>query len=177
MAYESIIQKLTLEQKCMLLSGKNVFETYEIKKAGIPAIWLSDGPHGLRKQGGAGRSSRLKSQWNRPHVFRQQRRQRAAGILNWRRNRRSAGTGGGSLRCPCGFGTGSEYEKNPLCGRNLEYFSEDPYVGRKNGGGIIRGIQKNGTAACPKHFAVTIRRRGAWRQIVFWMSGHCGKSI
>ena len=60
--------KMTLDQKCALLSGKSVFQTREYKKLGIPSIWLSDGPHGLRKQAGASDHLGLNPAW-RLHAF------------------------------------------------------------------------------------------------------------
>ena len=53
MKHQDMIKKLTLEQKCALLSGKNTWQTQTYPKQGVPAIWLSDGPNGLRKQAGA----------------------------------------------------------------------------------------------------------------------------
>lgn len=59
MNYENILKKMTLEQKCVILSGADVFKTYAFESPEIPAIWLSDGPHGLRKQAGASDHHRL----------------------------------------------------------------------------------------------------------------------
>lgn len=154
MAYESIIQKLTLEQKCMLLSGKNVFETYEIKKAGIPSIWLSDGPHGLRKQ--AGPADHLGLNPSEPATCFPT---AATAACSWNTELgeeigEALGQEAAASDVHVVLGPGLNMKRNPLCGRNFEYFSEDPYLAGKMAAAYIRGIQKNGTAACPKHFAV-----------------------
>lgn len=154
MAYESIIQKLTLEQKCMLLSGKNVFETYEVKKAGIPSIWLSDGPHGLRKQ--AGQADHLGLN---PSETATCFPTAATAACSWNTELgeeigEALGQEAAASDVHVVLGPGLNMKRNPLCGRNFEYFSEDPYLAGKMAAAYIRGIQKNGTAACPKHFAV-----------------------
>ena len=147
MAYESIIQKLTLEQKCMLLSGKNVFETYEVKKAGIPSIWLSDGPHGLRKQ--AGQADHLGLN---PSETATCFPTAATAACSWNTELgeeigEALGQEAAASDVHVVLGPGLNMKRNPLCGRNFEYFSEDPYLAGKMAAAYIRGIQKNGTAA------------------------------
>lgn len=146
--------KMTLEQKCALLSGKSVFQTREFKKLGIPAIWLSDGPHGLRKQAGAsdhlGLNPSVEATCFPP----------AATIANsWdealgEKVGEALGEETATLGVNVLLGPGLNMKRNPLCGRNFEYFSEDPYLAGKMAASYIRGIQKNKVAACPKHFAV-----------------------
>lgn len=146
--------KMTLEQKCALLSGKSVFQTREYKNLGIPSIWLSDGPHGLRKQAGAsdhlGLNPSVEATCFPP----------AATIANsWdetlgEKVGEALGEETATLGVNVLLGPGLNMKRNPLCGRNFEYFSEDPYLAGKMAAAYIRGIQKNGVAACPKHFAV-----------------------
>ena len=146
--------KMTLDQKCALLSGKSVFQTREYKNLGIPSIWLSDGPHGLRKQAGAsdhlGLNPSVEATCFPP----------AATIANsWdetlgEKVGEALGEETATLGVNVLLGPGLNMKRNPLCGRNFEYFSEDPYLAGKMAAAYIRGIQKNGVAACPKHFAV-----------------------
>ena len=151
---KELTKKLTLEQKCALLSGKTVFQTRAFPENGIPAIWLSDGPHGLRKQAGAsdhlGLNPSLKATCFPP----------AATIANsWdeelgEKVGEALGEETAALGVNVLLGPGLNMKRNPLCGRNFEYFSEDPYLAGKMAAAYIRGIQKNGVSACPKHFAV-----------------------
>lgn len=154
MKYREIIDKLTLEQKCALLSGADVFKTREFSKAGIPSLWLTDGPHGLRKQAGA--SDHLGLNPSEPAVCYPT---AALTACSW--DVKLGEEIGEALaeealeqEVDVILGPGLNIKRNPLCGRNFEYFSEDPYLAGKMAAGYVRGIQKKGVAACPKHFAV-----------------------
>ena len=147
-----VIETLTLEQKCALLSGGDTFKTRAV--AGIPQMWLSDGPHGVRKQAGA--SDHLGLNPSEPATC----FPTAATVANsWdpalgeeigkALGEEAATQGVGVL-----LGPGLNIKRNPLCGRNFEYFSEDPYLAGKMAAGYVRGIQSNGISAYPKHFAV-----------------------
>lgn len=154
MIYADLIRKLTLAQKCALLSGADVFKTRVIKSAGIPSIWLSDGPHGLRKQAGA--SDHLGLNPSEPATCFPT---AATTACSWNtelgeRIGEALGDEAAGQGVNVILGPGLNMKRNPLCGRNFEYFSEDPYLAGKMAAAYIRGIQKNGIAACPKHFAV-----------------------
>ena len=148
------IKKLSLEQKAALLQGKTVWTTYSFEDADIPEIFLSDGPHGLRKQAGAADHLGLNASVPATCF------PTAAGMANsW--NLALAE----ELGCALGeeaaannvhvvLGPGLNIKRSPLCGRNFEYFSEDPYLAGKMAAAYVKGIQANGVAACPKHFAV-----------------------
>ena len=154
MKYQDIIAKLSLEQKCALLSGGTVFTTRALPGKGIPAITLSDGPNGVRKQAGAAdhlglnpsvpatcfpTSATVANSWDP-----------ALGEAVGAAMGEEAAAQGVSVL----LGPGLNIKRSPLCGRNFEYFSEDPYLAGKMAAAYVRGIQKNGIAACPKHFAV-----------------------
>ena len=154
MKYTDIINSLSLEQKCALLSGGTVFTTRALPGKGIPAITLSDGPNGVRKQAGAAdhlglnpsvpatcfpTSATVANSWDP-----------ALGEAVGAAMGEEAAAQGVSVL----LGPGLNIKRSPLCGRNFEYFSEDPYLAGKMAAAYVRGIQKNGIAACPKHFAV-----------------------
>ena len=154
MKYENILSKLTLEQKCAPLSGADVFKTREIPAAGIPSIWLTDGPHGLRKQSGA--SDHLGLNPSEPATCFPT---AAVAACSWDEQLgEEIGSALAEEAAEQGvdviLGPGLNIKRSPLCGRNFEYFSEDPYLSGKMAAGYVRGIQKRGIAACPKHFAV-----------------------
>ena len=154
MKHEDIISKLTIEQKCALLSGKNTWQTQSYPKQGVPSIWLSDGPNGLRKQAGA--ADHLGLNPSEPATC----FPTAATMANsWdpalgEEIGRALGEETAAYRVNVLLGPGLNVKRSPLCGRSFEYFSEDPYLSGKMAAGYVRGIQANGVAACPKHFAV-----------------------
>ena len=149
-----IIAKLNLEQKCALLSGAGTFTTRGCPKAGVPSITLSDGPNGVRKQAGAADHLGLN-----PSVPATCFPTAATVACSW------DPALGEEIGCAMGeeaaaqevavlLGPGLNTKRSPLCGRNFEYFSEDPYLSGKMAAAYVRGIQSEGIAACPKHFAV-----------------------
>ena len=153
MKHEDILNKLTLTQKVALLSGRDIWSTYAFPQAGVPSMVLSDGPHGVRRQAGAGDHLGLNPSLPATCF------PTAAGLANsWDPalaeemgaaiGQEAACQGVGTL-----LGPGLNIKRSPLGGRNFEYFSEDPYLAGKMAAGLIRGIQQNGISACPKHFA------------------------
>ena len=154
MKHANIITKLTLEQKCALLSGETVFTTRGYKNAGIPSITLSDGPNGVRKQAGAADHLGLN-----PSVPATCFPTAATVACSWdpalgEQLGRAMGEEAAAQEVSVLLGPGLNTKRSPLCGRNFEYFSEDPYLSGKLAAAYVRGIQSNGIAACPKHFAV-----------------------
>ena len=149
-----IIAKLNLEQKCALLSGAGTFTTRGCPKAGVPSITLSDGPNGVRKQAGAADHLGLN-----PSVPATCFPTAATVACSWdpalgEEIGRAMGEEAAAQEVAVLLGPGLNTKRSPLCGRNFEYFSEDPFLSGKMAAGYVRGIQKNGIAACPKHFAV-----------------------
>ena len=154
MTVDAYIQKLTLEEKAALLQGWSTWTTWDGSKLGIPAIFMADGPHGLRKQAGAGDHLGLNASVPATCF------PTAATMANsWdvelgEELGRALGEEAAANDVHMVLGPGLNMKRSPLCGRNFEYFSEDPYLAGKMGAAYIRGIQANGVAACPKHFAV-----------------------
>lgn len=148
------IKKLSLEEKAALLQGKTVWTTYSFSHADVPEIFLSDGPHGLRKQ--AGSADHLGLNASIPATC----FPTAASMANsWNLELaeelgRALGEEAAASDVHVVLGPGLNVKRSPLCGRNFEYFSEDPYLAGKMAAAYIKGIQANGVAACPKHFAV-----------------------
>ena len=145
---------MTIEEKAAILSGKTVWQTREIDRLSIPSIFLSDGPHGIRKQAGAGDHLGLNASLNATCF------PTAATIANsWNQDLgeeigQALGEEAASMDVNILLGPGLNIKRSPLCGRNFEYFSEDPYLSGKMAASYIRGIQSKGVYACPKHLAV-----------------------
>ena len=149
-----IIAKLNLEQKCALLSGAGTFTTRGCPKAGVPSITLSDGPNGVRKQAGTADHLGLN-----PSVPATCFPTAATVACSWdpalgEAIGRAMGEEAAAQEVAVLLGPGLNTKRSPLCGRNFEYFSEDPYLSGKMAAAYVRGIQSEGIAACPKHFAV-----------------------
>ena len=152
--YDEIISSLTLEQKAALLSGGTEFGTRDLSHKGVPPMTLSDGPNGVRRQAGAadhlGLNPSLPSTCFPTAVTVANSWDPALG--------EEIGTAMGeearSQEVSVLLGPGLNTKRGPLCGRDFEYFSEDPYLSGKLAAGYVRGIQSNGISACPKHFAV-----------------------
>ncbi len=153
MKHQDIISKMTLEEKCYLLSGKDFWQTRSVKRLGIESVTLSDGPHGIRKQEGAG--DQLGLNGSLPATC----YPTAATMANsWdpalgEELGRHLGVEAASQDVCVLLGPGVNIKRSPLCGRNFEYFCEDPYLAGKMAAGYVRGIQSEGVSACPKHFA------------------------
>lgn len=159
MDIEKILQQMTLEDKIALCSGENFWETKKYEKYGIPSLFMCDGPHGLRKQ------------------------ENAADMLGVNESRKAtcfpaevttAGSWDPELLTAIGsaigqeareqgvglvLGPGVNLKRNPLCGRNFEYFSEDPYLAGKLAAGFIRGAEAQGIGTSLKHFAVNSQEK------------------
>ena len=154
MKYQDIIEKMTIEEKAAFLSGKGEWQTRDFERLGIPSIFCSDGPHGIRKQAGAGDHLGLNASLPATCF------PTAATIANsWNTELgEELGETLGEEAMAEGvnvlLGPGLNIKRSPLCGRNFEYFSEDPYLAGKMAASYVRGIQSQGVYACPKHFAV-----------------------
>jgi beta-glucosidase len=149
----SLLAELTLEEKASLCLGSDFWHTAPVERVGIPAIMVSDGPHGLRKQPEEGdhvgisgsvpatcfpTACALGSSWD-PQLV-----QRVGAALG--REARAHGVA-------VVLGPGINIKRSPLCGRNFEYLSEDPVLSGVLGAAMIHGIQGQGVGASLKHYA------------------------
>ena len=153
MKYTDIIRKLNLEQKCALLSGETVFTTRDFSEKGIPAITLSDGPNGVRKQAGAADHLGLN-----PSVPATCFPTAATVACSWdpalgEEIGRAMGEEAAAQEVAVLLGPGLNTKRSPLCGRNFEYYSEDPYLAGELAAGFINGVQSEGVGTSIKHFA------------------------
>ncbi|MFB9839337.1 glycoside hydrolase family 3 C-terminal domain-containing protein [Actinoallomurus acaciae] len=150
----TVLADLTTAEKASLCLGSSFWNTRAIDRLGVPAITMSDGPHGLRRQSaradhvGAGGSipatcfptaSALGSTWNAELV-------RAVG--------EALGEEARALGVSILLGPGINIKRSPLCGRNFEYFAEDPHVSGVLGAAWVDGVQSRGVGASLKHYAV-----------------------
>lgn len=168
MKQQKLVEKMTIEEKAAILSGKTVWQTREIDRLSIPSIFLSDGPHGIRKQAGAGDHLGLNASLNATCF------PTAATIANsWNQDLgeeigQALGEEAASMDVNILLGPGLNIKRSPLCGRNFEYFSEDPYLIGICACEITKGVQENHPVlVCPKHFAVNEQetfRRGSSRK-------------
>ncbi|WP_037289711.1 beta-glucosidase family protein [Saccharibacillus sacchari] len=151
---KELIAQMTLEEKAGLCSGQDFWHTKGIERLGIPSVMVTDGPHGLRKQ--AEGADHLGLNDSVPATCFPS----AAGIASsWDRDLiRQMGTALGE-ECQAEnvavlLGPGANIKRSPLCGRNFEYFSEDPYLSSEIAASHIQGVQSQGVGTSLKHFAV-----------------------
>ena len=152
---EKLLKELTLEEKIGMIHGDGLFRTKPVERLGIPAVKMSDGPMGVRQEfendawRAVGNSddyvtylpsnSAIASAWNREIAY------EAGKVLG----EEARGRGKDVILAP-----GINIKRSPLCGRNFEYMSEDPYLAGELAVPLIQGIQESDVAACVKHFAV-----------------------
>ena len=154
MRHQELIEKMTLEEKAAFLTGKNEWASRGYAHLGIDSITFADGPSGVRRQCGEGdhlglnpslpatcfpSSATMADSWN----------EKLEEEVGEALGQEAALADVSVLLAP-----GLNLKRNPLCGRNFEYFSEDPYLSGKMAAAMIRGIQKVCVSACAKHFAV-----------------------
>lgn len=159
MDIEKILRQMTLEDKIAFCSGENFWETKKYEKYGIPSLFMCDGPHGLRKQENA--ADMLGVHASRPATC-------------FPAEVTTAGSWDPKLLAEIGaaigqeakeqgvglvLGPGANLKRNPLCGRNFEYFSEDPYLAGKLAAGFIRGAEAQGVGTSLKHFAANSQEK------------------
>lgn len=146
-----MIENLTDDEQIRLFNGNGNWETFNAANK-IPSIFMSDGPHGLRKQEISSYSdlnnskistcfptaSCIASSWNKNSLF---------------KLGEAIGKEANSENVNIVLGPGINIKRSPLCGRNFEYFSEDPYLVGKLAANYIKGMESTGTGSCLKHFA------------------------
>lgn len=152
-AGHSCARELTLEERAQLLAGESHWKTHAAPSADIPSLFLSDGPHGLRKQEGAQDCMGIAE--SRPATCFPTASALACSFDPELVERVGAAIGEEARRqgVDMVLGPGVNIKRHPLCGRNFEYFSEDPVVSGELGAAMVRGIQSRGVGACLKHFA------------------------
>lgn len=151
---DTILSALTLEQKAGLLSGLDAWRTKPVEEARVPAVWLSDGPHGVRREVRPfvaapstcfPNASALACSWDRAVMA------RVGGALG----AEARAMGVGVL-----LGPGVNIKRTPLCGRNFEYFSEDPLLTGELAASYVQGVQSQGIGTALKHYAANNQEWG-----------------
>ena len=145
--------ELTVKEKSALLQGTDFMYTCGVPRLGIPRLSMADGPHGLRKQIGGGDNGVSESEPATAFPT------AACVASSW--NPENAEKIGSAIGEECRYygvhmllGPGVNIKRNPLAGRNFEYYSEDPILAGKFGAAFVRGVQSMGVSACLKHFAL-----------------------
>lgn len=154
MKHKQIVNKMTLEEKAQICVGADYWNTKGFEKYNIPQIKTSDGPHGLRIQNGKADNlginksekaicfpslSTVGNSWNRKIAY----------LYG-----KTLGEEARAEKVNIVLGPAINMKRTPLCGRNFEYFSEDPYLTGILGAEYVKGIQSENVGACVKHFAV-----------------------
>lgn len=152
---KELVQKMTLEEKCAMCSGVTNWNTTPIKRLDIPAITMSDGPHGLRREKENPDVANIMQESNPATCF-----PTAVTLASsWDRN--LASKMGKAIAEECidqkvdiVLGPGINIKRNPRCGRNFEYMSEDPFLAGEIGASYVNGVQNENIGTSLKHYAV-----------------------
>lgn len=167
MKHPEIIKKMTLEQKAAFVSGFDYWHLEEAPELGLPKIMITDGPHGLRKQNadkkssdGIGLGNSVPATCFPPA---------STSSCSWDEDLLKAE--GEALGEECLkeqvstiLGPGTNIKRSPVCGRNFEYFSEDPYLAGKCSANLVNGVQSKGVGTSLKHFACNSQE--AFRMVI-----------
>ncbi len=153
MDINQIIRQMTVEEKAALVSGTDFMYTNPIPRLQVPSLCMSDGPHGLRKQIGSGDNGVSQSEPSTAFPT------AACTASGW--NPENLRRMGQAIAEECRYygvhtllGPGVNIKRNPLCGRNFEYFSEDPLLAGMLGAAMVEGVQSKGVGVSLKHFAM-----------------------
>ena len=153
MDIEKLIEKMTTEEKAALVSGTDFMYTNPIPRLEIPSLCMADGPHGLRKQTGEQDNGIAQSEPATAFPT------AVTAASSW--NTDNARSIGQAIGEECRYygvhvllGPGINIKRNPLCGRNFEYYSEDPLLTGAMGTAEVQGVQSQGVGVSVKHFAL-----------------------
>ncbi len=166
MKHSEIVNQMTLEQKAKLVSGLNYWYLQSAPELGLPKIMMTDGPHGLRKQDtekrpdGIGLGNSVPATCFPPAV---------TSACSWDEELLKAEGEAIAEEClrekvSVILGPGTNIKRSPLCGRNFEYFSEDPYLAGKCSAAFVKGVQSKGVGTSLKHFACNSQE--AFRMVI-----------
>ena len=147
-----IISQMTLEEKASMCSGKDFWHTEDIPRLGIPSTMVADGPHGIRKHNMEKENASVHE--SIPSIGFPTACAQAASF-----NRELIALMGKTIGHECQaedisiiLGPGVNIKRSPVCGRNFEYYSKDPYLATEMTGSLVSGIQSQNAGACLKHF-------------------------
>jgi beta-glucosidase len=148
---QAIVAQMTLEEKAALCTGASAWTTTPVERLALPELLVSDGPHGIRRQPDVHAvaqkslpatcfptASSLASTWDADLLYEMGQALAEEAI---------------ALKVDVVLGPGANMKRTPLCGRNFEYFSEDPYLAGELAASLINGIQSQGVGTSLKHFA------------------------
>ncbi|MDD6143665.1 MAG: glycoside hydrolase family 3 C-terminal domain-containing protein [bacterium] len=153
MDIKKLISEMTLEEKASLLSGLDFWHTKPVERLGIPSVMVSDGPHGLRKQ--SDQADHLGVNESIKAVCMPTACATAASFDRdmLRQIGEAVGDACQHEKVAVDLGPAVNIKRSPLCGRNFEYFSEDPYLAAELSTSLIKGIQSRNIGVSVKHFA------------------------
>lgn len=167
MEVKKALSGMTIEEKALLVSGKDFWRTQELERLGIPSMMMTDGPHGLRKQGMKG--DHLGMGTSIPVTCFPTAATLACSFDEGLLERIGEALGEECRKEDIAvlLGPAMNIKRNPLCGRNFEYFSEDPYLTGRMAAAYVKGLQSRGVGASVKHFAANSQeKRRNWQNSV-----------